>query len=378
MALLKILHVIPNLSKGGAERLVLDICNELQKREQVKVKLLLLEDKNDYKFLSNDIDIEVCKVTFELSIFKKNNIHLEKFESIIDKFQPDVIHSHLYAAEIISHENIRKNVIYFSHCHDNMSQFRKLNVSTFFSKNKITNYYERLRLFKRYHEADNQFIAISKDTKLFLQQTLPNHLSNKIHHLTNAINVSAFHKPNYQAPGIEIKLINIGSLVDKKNQQFLVKVVKYLKNAGHKVHLKLIGDGINRTALIKEIETLDLSNEIVLLGKIDDVQKELWASDIYVHSAYYEPFGLVLVEAMAAGLPIVCLDGRGNTEIVESGKNGFLVKQNDAKKFSEKILEIFFNKELHQTMSDHSKQLSEKYSIDKYVNQLLNLYKSSI
>ena len=54
---------------------------------------------------------------------------------------------------------------------------------------------------------------------------------------------------------------------------------------------------------------------ITLHGNVDFVEKYLWDSDIYVHPALYEPFGLVLLEAMAAGLPVVSLDGLWATEI---------------------------------------------------------------
>ena len=65
---IRILYLIPDISKGGAERLALDICNELQKRENILIKLVVFDTKNEYTELSNTIDYIVCPITFKLSI----------------------------------------------------------------------------------------------------------------------------------------------------------------------------------------------------------------------------------------------------------------------------------------------------------------------
>ena len=69
---MKVLHVIPNLLKGGAQRLVIDIFNEFKKNNKLECKLLVLgESKNEFSHFSSGLDIVFCKVTFQLSILKK-------------------------------------------------------------------------------------------------------------------------------------------------------------------------------------------------------------------------------------------------------------------------------------------------------------------
>lgn len=375
MSVLKILHVIPNLVKGGAQRLVIDICNELQKHKNIKVKLVVFEYNNEFKYLSENIDIVICPAKISLSILKKNQIDISNYEKIVDIFQPDIIHSHLYLAEMVSRENSRSDITYFTHCHDNIIQFEIFQSNSLFSKKKLTDLYERFRLFSKYKKAKNNFIAISKDTQSFLQKMLPNIFKENIFLLPNGVNINSFSKPFYRAPKKELKLINVGNLLKKKNQIFLLHVIKHLKDIGTNINLKLIGDGEIRKPLLDEIERLDLKKEVELIGAVDDVQAYLWESDIYVHSALYEPFGLVLIEAMAAGLPVVCLDGKGNSDLIESGKNGFLVNEPTPNTFAERVVQIALNPKLHFEMSTFSKHFADQFAINFYVDKLLHLYK---
>ena len=120
---MKVLQVIPNLLKGGAQRLVVDICNELTNRKDIDCMLLVLTNsKNEFKHISKDLKIVNINVKFSLSFLKKSNIDIEEYEEVINSFNPDIVHSHLYFAELICHENIRKNITYVTHFHDNMEQ----------------------------------------------------------------------------------------------------------------------------------------------------------------------------------------------------------------------------------------------------------------
>ena len=75
---MKILHVIPNLLKGGAQRLVIDICNELSNKESLDCKILVLSNSNnEFQYCSSTLDITFCSVTFKLSMFRKNQIKID-------------------------------------------------------------------------------------------------------------------------------------------------------------------------------------------------------------------------------------------------------------------------------------------------------------
>ena len=374
---IKVLHVIPNLLVGGAQRLVLDICNELNARNDVVVKLLVFSPENKLKHLSAGLDITFCSVKFKISIFGEDDIDVEPYEKIVDEFKPDIIHSHLYLAEIVVHENARRGIAYFSHGHDNMIQFENLSVYTFTDKKKLTDYFERRRLFSNY--ADNlTFIAISKDTLAYFKKTVQKKYRKNIRLLHNAINVSRFKRNKPKIKSGPLTLVNVGNLLNKKNQTFFIEVVKSLTDKNIEVKAYIVGDGENRKSLEYKIQKLNLCEKVFMLGAIENVEEVLWKSDFYVHTALYEPFGLVLLEAMASELPIVTLNGGGNADIIQDGENGFILEDQNASVFAEKIIHLNNDNELQKKLIKNGLKCSKKFDIESYTNKLFNLYKSKL
>src|SRR5687767_5381871 len=151
---MKILHIIPSLNTGGAERLTLDICRELNAQGH-EVKLVISRDVNDYKLLSKDVDLHYLPAYVRPSVFGTWEKNLEPLNDFIRAFNPDIIHSHLFEAEILSRENIFEGISYFTHCHDNMPQFRNLSLQTVFNKKRLTNYYEKKHLLRQYLKCGN-------------------------------------------------------------------------------------------------------------------------------------------------------------------------------------------------------------------------------
>ena len=112
---MKILHIISSLNKGGAERLTLDICREL-KRQGHEVQLAIFNNKNDYRCLSEEVNLQYLPIHIRPSVFGKWGVDIEALNRLISDFKPDIIHSHLFEAEILSRQNIFEGVKYFSHC----------------------------------------------------------------------------------------------------------------------------------------------------------------------------------------------------------------------------------------------------------------------
>src|SRR5690554_4792667 len=101
---MKILFVIPSLGRGGAERVVINICNELVKNEMHRVSILIFQGDNLYK---DEIDsrVNIVKVNIQLSfsIYKRNIFKIQEYIDYLDHFKPDIIHSHLYYADLLTH-----------------------------------------------------------------------------------------------------------------------------------------------------------------------------------------------------------------------------------------------------------------------------------
>jgi glycosyltransferase involved in cell wall biosynthesis len=232
-------------------------------------------------------------------------------------------------------------------------------------------------LFQPYKiNGGNHFIANSKDTQAYFKKTAR---SNSVSLLPNAIDYQKFLNPNLKnGLGRVLKLINIGTFVEKKNQAFLLEVGAVLKKRTIPFEFHLIGNGAKRLELEIRTKNLGLEKEVVFHGIVDRVEEFLWQSDLYVHSATYEPLGLVLLEAMAAGLPVITLDGKGNRDLIIQGKNGYMLFEPDAEKFADKILEIWGNENLYKEMSVFAKEFAKGYDIKEYVVRLLEIYRQPL
>ena len=370
MSDLKILHVIPNLTKGGAERLVLNICNELSGREGIKVKLITFQKENAYSFLSGNIDWEVVPAKYTPSIKGKGVLEVVNLQNVIDKFAPDIIHSHLFESEIILSQITSLNSRFFVHFHDNMKQFNKVDFSKGFTKESITNQYERRIVLKAYKKRSPQLISISNDTEMFIKDNLPNTIKSTL--LLNAIDTKRFN--NSEATSVENNIVNVGSLVKKKGQELAIRTVSELQKRGVKVHLHLLGEGELRTELELLVIKLGLTKLISLHGNVDYPEEFLKNAKLYLHTAIYEPFGLVLIEAMAAGLPVVCTDGKGNRDLIVEEENGFMVWERDPELLADKIEVLLKDKELRDKMGRNACSFAEKFGIEDYVGKLLKIY----
>lgn len=372
---MNILHVIPSLSKGGAERITIDICNTLAAYGH-KVMLLSMNQVNAYSFITFNFEYRQTYSTVVPSITGKSVIETEDYEQILDEFKPEIIHSHLFIAEMLTRYKPRKGIKYFTHLHDNMPQFAALSMANF-NKQKLTNYFEKQMMLKRYQQCNNRFVAISKDAFDYFHTNLNAKLKDRIHLLHNAIDYHRFYrgsrsfkldvKGNYQ-------LVSVGSLVDKKNQQFLIDIMVALLPSLPNIHLHVLGDGPNHGKIVEKIKQNKVQAHITLHGNVNNVEEFLHAAHLYIHPATYEPFGLVLIEAMAAGLPCVCLDGRGNRDVIEHDKNGYIYKEQDAEKFAKTIAALLQNPNKKQEMSNYAINYAANFDMPLYINRLLELY----
>jgi glycosyltransferase involved in cell wall biosynthesis len=402
---MKILHFIPTLSKGGAERLVIDIVKQFNKQEKIKARLVIFKDEIKYDISEIKEFISIVPSSVRLSLTKKWEVNVSNLQDYINNFEPDVIHTHLFEAELVSRFCNYPKARWFSHVHDNMVQLKNWSWSSI-SKSSITNWYEKQILFKQFKKnGGTHFIAISKHSESYINSVQTKYPATLLH---NAIDVKRFQKhsdyiksfQNGRLSSVEVNhpfcrrnegrspltthnspltthhslptlnLINIGSFVPKKNQTFLLDIIIELNKKGIQTTCIFLGDGPLKMEVMNKAKELGILDQCNFLGNVENVEEYLWQSAVYIHTATYEPLGLVLLEAMAAGLPVVTLDGGGNRDLVIDGKNGYLIEKQDPKKFADRILEVIQRKEI----IDFNLEYAKKFDIESYCEKLLNLY----
>lgn len=367
--MIKIVHIIPNLNKGGAERLVIDICLALKKQKDVEVELITFQEGNEYTFLSEELNSKYIPSHFRPSIFGKSSKDTEALQACIQNFAPDVIHSHLFETEMILTQincGKAKRIVHF---HNKMPQFESLKWSTVLKKANWTNWYEKQCVLRSYARNRTELIAISKDTENFVKT----HVSHfNVHLMANAVDLHRFtDNPDSFTSN---RIVTIGRLDKNKNHSLAIEVIGELEEQGHTFCLDLIGDGPERQALIDQVNSLNLAKQIHFHGAIDLPEEILGKAFVYLHTAKSEAFGLTLVEAMATGLPVVSTNGGGNAELIMDGENGFCVKDFDAKLLAQKIVLLKENSTKYAEMKSDAKVFASTFSIDRYTDNLLKIY----
>lgn len=371
---MKVIQIIPRIRKGGAERIVLDICNELSKRDGVEVLLITFSDDNGYPFLTDNLNWKVVSSSISLSMLHKNVLKVDDLQRTIEDFAPDVIHSHLFEAEIVSRSCSYPEAKWFSHCHDNMRQFKNFSFKTLFDKSLFTNHFEKRYIVDRYRKnGGTHFIAVSKDTLSYFEKSV----DFPVTFMPNAINYDMFFQNrDYASLGSKVVLVNTGTLNDNKNQILLLKIAKELYSRNYDFEMNLLGDGPNRKMLEDSVAEMGLWKNVFVRGAVNNVQDYLHNSDIYLHSSLSEALPLSNIEAMAAGLPIIILDGKGNRDLVEQGRNGYMIYEQDVNQFADRITEMWNDKSKYRDMSIYAQRFAKKYDIKNYVDNLLNMYES--
>ena len=122
---------------------------------------------------------------------------------------------------------------------------------------------------------------------------------------------------------------------------------------------------------------LGINKNIIFTGIVshDDLIKSYSIADIFSIHTLHEGFGIVFLEAMAMGLPIVTTYAHGNEDIIENGKNGFMVEPNDPDKLAEKMIYLLNNEEIRRKIGElNRKEAVEKYDWSNIAKRVKNIY----
>jgi glycosyltransferase involved in cell wall biosynthesis len=173
----------------------------------------------------------------------------------------------------------------------------------------------------------------------------------------------------------EIIFSTIGRLVKRKNIDDICSVLSHLKD-DYSFKFLIIGDGPEREHLENLKVKLNLDDHVHFLGNVNDEEKFqiLDLSDFYLSTALHEGFGLVFLEAMECGLPVVCYNRGGQNDFLISGKTGYLVELGDKDKFRSRIVELINNAKLKARMREYNRRLIQNYYISTCAEKYIALF----
>jgi teichuronic acid biosynthesis glycosyltransferase TuaC len=173
------------------------------------------------------------------------------------------------------------------------------------------------------------------------------------------------------------KIISAGNLVKEKDFSLLIEVVNSLVNKGNKIQLMIIGEGLEHNHLQTLIISKNMGERILLTGSLDnEVVRNLYPCfDAFVLPSYSETFGIVYIEAMYAGIPVIGVKGQGIDGIIQDNENGLLMNPHDADDLAAKILTLINNKAMTQAMAQKGQKLiKEHYMLSNLITKIEQMY----
>ncbi|MGH8261366.1 MAG: glycosyltransferase [Steroidobacteraceae bacterium] len=166
-------------------------------------------------------------------------------------------------------------------------------------------------------------------------------------------------------PADAVVLVTIGRVVARKASEQLPQMLAAARDP--RLHLLIVGDGPRLAAVREMAAQLGVTGQIRFLGQVSEAEKyrALAAADLFVSTSQHEGFGLVYLEAMAFGLPVVCYDRGGQTDFLSTPATGHVVKLNDLDAFTAAIRDLAASPERRGQIRRHNLETVEQYFVDR-------------
>lgn len=373
---------------GGVERVLCQRANYLAKKYNYDITIITTEHNNKefknktpffslnskikvidlgikyYDFFEENKKYNFLRKKYKLNLLKKE--HLIKLNRVINDLKPDVIISlgcidrfidykiEYQCKKILEHHLSKKVFIAESYNIKNFLQKLKIIYKNYLEKNMINKY--------------DKFLVLTEEDKKDWNderiKVIPNPLPFYPEEFSKCENK---------------KIISVGRLDSQKGYDILIDVWNIVSKKYPDWILEIYGEGPERENLQNKINKLGLEKSFLLKGAVKDIQDKYLESSIYVMSSRYEGFGMVLVEAMACGLPVVSFDCPcGPKDIIRDEEDGFLVSFGNIKQMTEKIEELILNEEKRKFFGINARKNVQRFSQDKIMNQWKELFEELV
>lgn len=189
-------------------------------------------------------------------------------------------------------------------------------------------------------------------------------------------------KQEYKIQDNDIVLNIVATEFHRKGLAELIRSLSIVKHE-NKLNLKLlvVGGGQNTIGFdyIGLADKLGVRDNIIFTGHVEDLNKHYNLADIFVFPTKYEGFGIPVIEAMAAGLPVVTTNTAAGEDAVENGKNGLLIEDpTNIREIAEKISILIEDKNLRNQMGKNARSTAEKFTWDDTAKRTLEVYEGAI
>lgn len=356
-----------NITKGGGvQEGVLAIQHELAERGHMAKIITFLPKDTDpadwpqVHFIGSGADI---RSPFATTAQVSMKIKTEEIENLLESEQFDVLHFHEPWVPMLSRQLLsRSNTV-------NIGTFHARLPDTLMSKTVETVITPYTKPLIRYLDV----ITAVSDAAAEYVTTLTNH---QINIVPNGINLKKYKLTRKKSDVPQI--LYIGRLEKRKGVRYLLDAFAQVQQSLPDARLIIAGDGPDREKLQRYAKTLGLKH-VEFLGYIDESKKlELLASaDVFCSPALYgESFGIVLLEAMAAGIPIVAGDNPGYRAVMKERGTLSLVNPRQSDEFGRRLVLLLTDEGVRKLWGDWAKEYVQQFDYPKIVDMYEKLYES--
>lgn len=305
---MKVLHIVPSLHGGGAEKFAIDLCNELSNENEVII--CSMHNVTDDMFMAKTLQSNIRLITLDKKVGLSPFMFFKVYKLIKDE-NPDIVNTHLRAFFYSALAVVFSGKKFFHTVH-NLAQ----------SETRKT--YRRVyKIFFKFFNATP--IAISKTVLKSIQEEYGNIINVLIENGVKTPKISRNYDTVKQIVDSckindETKVfINIGRISPQKNQKMLIDVFNRLADEGENIILLIIGDASDRSTKLLKKELLSLAKDRVhFLGLQENVADFLACSDAFCLSSLYEGLPITLLESLAMGVVPICTPAGGIVDVLNS------------------------------------------------------------
>lgn len=356
----RVMIVSHSLGTGGAEMMVCNLASSLYKSGRRVHVVSLCGADTDIGHILRGRGVPVSAMHKRKGLDPKVVLSLAKE---IRHFKPTVIHTHLPVLEYVMPAVL-------------LSGQRVRVVHTFHSTAQNETRRPSMRLFNRMaFKAGVVPVALSEEVRdsICVQYRLR---AEKVPIVANGVDLDSFRaESSVSRPHAAIRLLCVARLADVKNHALLIEVVRELKERMRiPVSLTVVGDGYLRESLVEYALKLGVQDQVVFTGQAIDVARYYREADLFVLLSRYEGLPMSIIEAMAAGLPVVASEVGGIPSIVRTDFNGVLVGF-DAFQTASVIRDLIREPERYKRLSRNASQTALRYSAERMMEGYVALYR---
>lgn len=330
MRKIRVCIVTADLSIGGGQQVVYELAKNLV-GSSVDFEVLCYAGKSE-SYADSKAD-GLFPIQYQNFKGKATVQKILGINRAINEFDPDIVHAHL--------GGVFYSVIWALLHHGRIVITAHTKPSQAFSK-RIE---PAIRFLLKKKRAC--IVGVSEENKKALEEYFDIH-DERIHCVNNGVDLTRFYRKDHE----QYTLINVARQDENKNQIATIRCFKMLHRKYPNTKLILLGDGPTHKELIKEAGSLIEDKSVEMPGMVSNTEDYYAISDVYVQSSHREAMPMSMLEAMAAGLPLISTDVGGVRDIIVD--NGIIVPDNDENSLLEAMLQLF------ECSSDIKRSFSQK------------------